>query len=395
MYYSSPAEGKPEYSPAIERWSLYKTIWTRHWFEFKRIYPHRFENLYGPLSDEKSDEVIKLIQCGKFKNGFQRHTCPDWGTVLVVPFTCKSRLCLSCARKRLFGWSLNLSYIMNTNLKHNHVTFTIPGTISRILFERKYEPEQMITLASNVFRNMLISSAKLKGKPAFSRHPVAMLAGSHPASSEFQPGILSTLHKSGNGLNYIPHVHLIGTRELVDTTTGEIIEEAYMPYQKIRHVWKSAFLKHLKGQGIITLEEYNILNEKFANGFHVFFQPIDGNANEILFRTAEYIATGFFHNSQITEVDFAKKTVTFKYKSWVDRSTWQKNFKTRKMNIHSFMARMLFFLPDKNRKMIRYYGIYAHKLDEKLKKIETRTWAMGRSRTSVSFTAFDHPGQHN
>jgi hypothetical protein len=25
--------------------------------------------------------------------------------------------------------------------------------------------------------------------------------------------------------------------------------------------------------------------------------------------------------------------------------------------------------------MIRYYGIYAHKLDEKLKKIETRTWA--------------------
>ena len=36
---------------------------------------------------------------------------------------------------------------------------------------------------------------------------------------------------------------------------------------------------------------------------------------------------------------------------------------------------MLFFLPEKNRKMIRYYGIYAHKLDEKLKKIETRTWA--------------------
>jgi hypothetical protein len=76
---------------------------------------HRFEKIYGPLSEEKSDEVIKLIKCGKFKNGFQRHTCPDCGTVLVVPFTCKSRLCLSCARKRLFGWSLNLSYIMNTN----------------------------------------------------------------------------------------------------------------------------------------------------------------------------------------------------------------------------------------------------------------------------------------
>jgi hypothetical protein len=30
-----------------------------------------------------------------------------------------------------------------------------------------------------------------------------------------------------------------------------------------------------------------------------------------------------------------------------------------------------FFLPEKHRKMIRYYGIYAHKLDEKIKKIET------------------------
>jgi hypothetical protein len=29
----------------------------------------------------------------------------------------------------------------------------------------------------------------------------------------------------------------------------------------------------------------------------------------------------------------------------------------------------------KHRKMIRYYGIYAHKFDEKIKKIETRTWA--------------------
>ena len=39
------------------------------------------------------------------------------------------------------------------------------------------------------------------------------------------------------------------------------------------------------------------------------------------------------------------------------------------------MARMLFFLPDPNRKMIRYYGIYANRIKEKLKFIEQRTWA--------------------
>ena len=148
-----------------------------------------------------------------------------------------------------------------------------------------------------------------------------------------------------------------------------------MPYKKIRHVWKEAFLNHLVKQNILTEEESAALNNKFANGFHVFFQPIEGDANEVLFRTAEYIATGYFHNSQITAVDHVKKTVTFKYKSWVDRGTREKSFKTRTMDLYSFMGRMLFFLPEKNRKMIRYYGIYAHKLDEKIKKIETRTWA--------------------
>ena len=356
MYYQSLCEEKPVYKPALERWNQYKSIWIKHWPEFEKIYPSRFEKLYGPLDEEKVDEVKKLVQCGEFKNGFQRHICPDCGLTLIVPFTCKSRLCLSCARKRLFGWSFNLSCIMNTNLKHNHVTFTIPGTLSHILFERKYQPEQMITLAANVFRNMLISSAKLKGK-------------------EFQPGILATLHKAGNGLNMHPHVHLIGTREIIDTKTGEIIENVYMPYKKIRHVWKEAFLNHLVKQNILTEEESAALNNKFQNGFHVFFQPIEGDANEVLFRTAEYIATGYFHNSQITAVDHVKKTVTFKYKSWVDRGTREKSFKTRTMDLYSFMGRMLFFLPEKNRKMIRYYGIYAHKLDEKLKKIETRTWA--------------------
>jgi hypothetical protein len=39
------------------------------------------------------------------------------------------------------------------------------------------------------------------------------------------------------------------------------------------------------------------------------------------------------------------------------------------------MARMLFFLPDPNRKMIRYYGIYANRIKEKLEFIEQRTWA--------------------
>ncbi len=317
--------------------------------------PYRLEKIYGPLTDEKKNQVRKLIRCGKFQNGFQRHTCPNCGTVLVVPFTCKSRLCLSCARKRLFGWSLNLSKIMNTSLKHTHVTFTIPGQISRLLFDRRHEPEKMIPLAAGIYKGFLLNSAGVKGK-------------------EFQSGILATLHKSGNSLNYNPHVHLISTQELIDAKTGEIKDIDFLPYKKIRSIWQKAFLNHLVKNGIITEEEQVKYIEKYKNGFHVCFQPIKGTDNHVLFRTAEYIASGFFHNSQITAVNHHKRSITFRYRKFIERGTRKKYYATKTMDIFSFMARMLFFVPDKHRKMLRYYGIYTHNIDKRLEEIDRSTW---------------------
>ena len=94
-----------------------------------------------------------------------------------------------------------------------------------------------------------------------------------------------------------------------------------------------------------------------------------------LFKTSEYIATGYFHNTQIIEVNHAKKTVVYRYKKWVDRVSKEKTYATKTMNVFSFMARMLFFLPEKNRKMIRYYGIYEFDIEKKLNEIDRKMWA--------------------
>ncbi len=86
------------------------------------------------------------------------------------------------------------------------------------------------------------------------------------------------------------------------------------------------------------------------------------------------VTAGYFHNSQILAVDHAKKTVTSRYKSWIDVRTKEKSYKTVTMDIYEFMAKMLYFLPKKHQKMIRYYGIYAHGAGEKLKKITNAVW---------------------
>ena len=48
----------------------------------------------------------------------------------------------------------------------------------------------------------------------------------------------------------------------------------------------------------------------------------------------------------------------FKYKSQVVRRSGEKRFKTIKMDIFEFMSKMIYFLPEKNEKSIRYYGLY-------------------------------------
>ena len=103
---------KGVYTPGVKRWSLYRGLWMRYGNAFAFEYDALFAARFGRLKDDARDEIRKVIECGEFTNGFVSHTCGKCGTKIVIPFTCKSRLCLSCRHKSLFGWSMNFSYFL-------------------------------------------------------------------------------------------------------------------------------------------------------------------------------------------------------------------------------------------------------------------------------------------
>ncbi len=251
---------------------------------------------------------------------------------------------------------------MSPVLKHCHATFTLPGSIRNRLFERGFDARSMIKEAARVYWNELRLST---GR-----------------NREWEAGAVATVHTCGNGLNYNPHVHLIGTRELVNTKTGELCNVAFIRYGHIRFAWMDAACRLFRRAGIFSTDEIVQIKERYRNGFHVHFKTIEGTDSEVLFRTAEYLAAGYFHNSQILTVDHFRKTVTFRYKSWLDTRTSEKRYTITTMSIFEpfdgaqgkFMAKMLYFLPEKHTKMIRYYGIYAHGAGEKLAKIKNAAW---------------------
>jgi len=74
----------------------------------------------------------------------------------------------------------------------------------------------------------------------------------------------------------------------------------------------------------------------YKKGFHVYFQPITGTKTDILFRTAEYVATGFFHNSQILHVDHEKLKITFQYRSWMEPGSRKRRYSTLTIDLYEF-----------------------------------------------------------
>lgn len=135
--------------------------------------------------------------------------------------------------------------------------------------------------------------------------------------------------------------------------------------------------KYLLRKKYINKDEYTFFMKSYPKGFHVYFEKINVRESDSIYRIAQYIAFGLFHNSQIQKVDQNKQTLTFRYKSNVESITKEKLYQSLTMPIDEFLARMLFFLPNKHEKSVRYYGIYVRpakrlKLESQAKK---STWS--------------------
>ncbi|EOQ87226.1 putative transposase [Leptospira yanagawae serovar Saopaulo str. Sao Paulo = ATCC 700523] len=327
----SAKSGNRTYTPALTRESEFKYLWKSYYDTFISNYEEKFETKFGKIPIWKKAEAEKLLNCGKFNRGFIWNECHDCKIVLAVPFSCKSRLCLSCYRKKLFGWSIHLSRILSAELPHYHIVFTLPRRLNELLFQRLVNPRFLNCLAAKTYTKRLRATSK--------------------ADKNFKLGILSTLHEAGNHLNFNPHIHAIATRDLVNTTSDEIKEIFFMPYKTMRFDWQRTVCKYLLRKKILSKEEYTFFMKSYPRGFHVYFEKINIAESDSIYRFAQYIAFGLFHNSQIQKVDTNKQTLTFRYKSNVESITKEKSYQSLTMPIDEFLARMLFFLPNKHTSM--------------------------------------------
>lgn len=305
-----------------------RKIFLEHWEKFVEIYGHR-------IRPHVFKEVDKMLKCGSMENGYLVFKCGACGEEHKVGFSCKSRLCTSCGKKRTDEWVLGFRNKI-ASCRHRHMVFTIPEQL-RVYFIKN---RKLLSLLPRCASQVIKSWFKDRNK-----------------KSEYIPGIVTVIHTFGRDLKWNPHVHMLVTEGAMDKNKGWK-KNNFFPYSMLRKRWQKILLDELENNLGRTESKKkfkklkNQLYKNLKNGFYVYGKGIVRDSKSAAKYIGRYAARPVIAESRIIKYD--GKIVVIEYERHEDGKKVQLEF-----DALNFIARVIMHLPDKNFNMIRYYGMYA------------------------------------
>lgn len=286
-----------------------------------------------PIRQTIISEVEKIISCQDPKKGFALYACPKCHRIKHVPFTCKSRFCNCCGAKYAKDRALNISAKL-IDCPHRHVVFTIPEEL------RKYFAYDRTLL------NLLFRAAA---------NTISFCFNKRSKSENYTPGMICVLHTFGRDLKWNPHIHMILCEEAIGNS-NIWRKFDHINYKGLRRSWQYSILKLLSEK--ITDPFFKALVDKLyvhhQSGFYVNSPPIKNFSSGVVNYIVRYAGRPVLAQSRITNYD--GESVTFTYTPH-DSS----ELVTETVSVFDFIKKLIIHIPERNFKMIRYYGFYWEK----------------------------------
>lgn len=305
----------------------------------QRIFEDHYEEMLYILHPRQSviENVDKMLHCGDPTFGGAMYCCPDCGNYKFVPFRCHSRFCPTCGNKYSIDRTTSMSFKI-INVQHRHCVFTIA------------EELRPSFLADRTLLNCLFSSV---------RSVILRMFHKINKSEAFTPGFICVLHTFGRDLKWNPHIHcLISEGGAGNKTCWKNIK--YFNYRLLRDSFQTALLNELQmhlGDSFKKVKSSIYNNHK--DGFYVYAKPNKCDPDKVIKYIGRYLGRPIIATSRIDEYD--GEFVTFHYNRHEDNKRV-----IEKITALEFIERLIRHIPEKQFKMIRYYGIYArHKESDK------------------------------
>ena len=197
-------------------------------------------------------------------------------------------------------------------------------------------------------------------------------------SESYCPGFICVLHTFGRDLKWNPHIHCLISEGAIGKS-GLWKNIRYFPYKYLRDAFQTVLLKLLsKKLGDDFKRVKSAIYKNHKNGFYVYAKPTDLKPREAIKYIGRYLGRPVIAASRIDSYD--GDAVVFHYNRHEDDVYVQE-----KVPALEFIERLIQHIPDRNFKMVRYYGIYASR---------KQSYPVIRRAISREKTSFYHSQNH-
>src|SRR5215831_1408018 len=321
-------------------WNLFKQIFAEHWDGFKHVHPRYNTHYYDSLVD-------KMLRCGDpEKIGSIEYRCLHCGQGKhLVAMSCKSSLCLRCAKVYVDNWVSQVSQMLHEGIIYRHIVLTMPAMLRTTFYQQ--------------------SKALLS---PFMRCGVRCLDDvfSRVSGKSLKGGYIVVIQTHGRNGQYNPHLHVIATSGGWDPQAQQWIHLDYIPYSMLRKKWQWHLLTKLR-QTVKTSEIRRLVDTcytRYREGFVTNVQK--GDVPTRYQSLARYLATYVVSPPiSLRRIDrYDGQRVTYHYRSHKsERVEWAT------VAVYTFIGRLVPHAFAKGFQRIRYDGVQATKTFAKLKGV--------------------------
>ena len=336
----TPTRCDPMMAASSRDWNVFKQIFADHWEPFQQAHPLYQTAYYDSL-------VAKMLACGNpEKIGYIEYRCLHCGQGKhLVAMSCKSSLCLRCAKVAVDNWVSQVSRVLHEGVIYRHIILTVPA-----MFRPTFYQNAPVVLS------------------AFMRCGAQCLDDFYSTvrGKALRGGSITVLHTHGRNGQYHPHLHLLATSGGYDDQEERWEHLEYLPYALLRRKWQWHLLTMLRR----TLETGAINRlvdacfTKYPNGLVANVQKgqVPSQAQSVARYGAKYVVSPPIAVRRIDHYDGQR--VTYHY-----RSHRTERVEHETVAVDTFIGRMVQHTMPKGFKRIRYYGVQAPKTFAKVKGV--------------------------
>lgn len=328
----------------------------------------------------------QLSKCRTAAMGGHIQGCPEGHATRVVFHSCKHRLCPQCNTLPTERWLLKMRSRL-IDCAHHHLIFTVPHELHDLWrYNRAGMMQALFSSVADTLKTLCRDARYL----------------------DSMPGFILALHTWGRSLQLHPHIHcLISDGGLKNNEWRRPNGSCFLPARVVMALFRGKLLAALRvalDEGTLRLPDdlsvercRSILNKLGRVKWNVHLQERYDHGHGVLTYLARYVRGGPLKNSQLCSV--SDEHIAFRYRS---HRTTEKSLQTLCLERNAFLLRYLQHAPLKSKPIVRHYGLYASRNEEKLeraraahaqpsvKELTPLTWQLHYERRAGKVTPITH-----